>query len=43
MIYHQIRFSMKPDVPPDELEASLERLRDAGPRARCRPVLGRWP
>jgi Stress responsive A/B Barrel Domain len=30
MIYHQIRFSMKPDVPPEELEASLERLRALG-------------
>jgi Stress responsive A/B Barrel Domain len=30
MIYHQIRFSVKPDVPPQELEASLERLRTLG-------------
>jgi hypothetical protein len=30
MIYHQIRFSVKPDVSRDELEASLERLRRLG-------------
>jgi hypothetical protein len=30
MIYHQIRFSVKPDVPEAELEASLERLRTLG-------------
>lgn len=30
MIYHQIRFSVKPDVPREELEASLERLRTLG-------------
>jgi Stress responsive A/B Barrel Domain len=30
MIYHQIRFSVKPDVPEAELEANLERLRRLG-------------
>ena len=30
VIYHQIRFSVKPDVPKAELEASLERLRNLG-------------
>jgi hypothetical protein len=30
MIYHQIRFSVKPDVPNAELEANLERLRRLG-------------
>jgi stress responsive alpha/beta barrel protein len=30
MIYHQIRFSVKLDVPEDELKASLERLRRLG-------------
>jgi Stress responsive A/B Barrel Domain len=30
MIYHQIRFSVKPDVPKEELEANLERLRTLG-------------
>jgi hypothetical protein len=27
MIYHIVRMSFKPDVPPDEVEAGLERLR----------------
>jgi hypothetical protein len=30
VIYHQIRFSVKPSVAEDELEASLERLRNLG-------------
>jgi stress responsive alpha/beta barrel protein len=30
VIYHQIRFSVKADVPKDELEAALERLRRLG-------------
>ncbi len=30
MIYHQIRFSIKPGVPAEDLEANLERLRTLG-------------
>lgn len=30
MIYHVVRMSFKPDVPPDEVEAGLERLRTMG-------------
>ena len=30
VIYHQIRFSLKPEVSPEDLEANLERLRTLG-------------
>jgi hypothetical protein len=39
VIYHQIRFSVKPDVPSEELEASLERLRALG---RGLDVIDHW-